>query len=170
MAIHKPFKKKNCRDSRKPFYQQDTDVPANNGSAKTKYIHLFLTRCVTYVPERDMIMLVRMISWTRQFIWAIRKLKFEVSCHYRNLSFCRILQFVFNNLSANDFEKQLFWKMRWYGGSIVEAVNLSKKRNAIFVVYVEGMKYFFNLFTLFTFFSRRSRSILQFLCNHYAFR
>ncbi|RVE53652.1 hypothetical protein evm_001793 [Chilo suppressalis] len=28
--------------------------------------------------------------------------------------------------------------MHWYGGSIAEAVNLSKQRNAIFVVFVEG--------------------------------
>ncbi|PZC72418.1 hypothetical protein B5X24_HaOG211231 [Helicoverpa armigera] len=28
--------------------------------------------------------------------------------------------------------------MHWYGGSIAEAVTLSKQRNAIFVVFVEG--------------------------------
>lgn len=36
--------------------------------------------------------------------------------------------------------------MHWYGGSIAEAVNLSKQRNAIFVVFVEGNS-FFNLFS-----------------------
>lgn len=28
--------------------------------------------------------------------------------------------------------------MHWYGGSIAEAVTLSKQKNAIFVVFVEG--------------------------------
>lgn len=35
--------------------------------------------------------------------------------------------------------------MHWFGGSIAEAVTLSKQRNAIFVVFVEGM-YSFSLY------------------------
>lgn len=32
--------------------------------------------------------------------------------------------------------------MRWYAGGIAEAVTTSKSRNAIFVVYIEGIKWF----------------------------